>query len=284
MVLTLTREKRILWLMDDITQLIEAEDEIRRLNNNLEERVRQRTAELEAALAHKDDFLGLMSHELRTPLTVLLGGTRILSRKPDKMSDEDKASVLKDIVEAGERLEQLIENLMTLARQQGREINLEPLLIQHAVIGAAEEFRGLHSEMRLAVSLADDLPPVLGSSMFIRQVMLNLLSNARKYSGSRQPIEVSARRFLGHIVVSVRDYGPGLDPADAQHVFESFYRSDRVQTGTPGAGLGLSVCKRLMEAQCGRIWTTPVRGQGALFAFALPVVAEASPEEPGLSP
>jgi len=113
-----------------------------------------------------------------------------------------------------------------------------------------------------------------GQPEYLRQVLPNLVGNAEKYSPGAEPINLQAR--LGHegVVISVLDRGPGVASAESEIIFQPFYRSGRTSTGVSGAGIGLAVCKLLVQAQSGRIWTQPRRGGGSVFAFTLPVAVE----------
>ena len=276
--LTPQRTPQVLWLLEDMTHEVEAQAATRRLNADLERKVRERTAELEAtlerlqvALRHKDEFLSMMSHELRTPLTVMLGGTRFLAAKLDLIPAEDRTAMLGDMVRDGERLQHLIENLMLLARvNNAATLELEPVMLQRLIPAALTTLTSQSQSPPISVDIPDDLPPALGSPANVEHVITNLLANSLKYAPAGACIDVTARRVLGHVVTSVRDYGLGLEPDDARHIFEPFYRSRTVQERTPGDCIGLTVCKQLIEAQGGRIWShRPAAGTGTVFSFAL---------------
>jgi len=108
---------------------------------------------------------------------------------------------------------------------------------------------------------------------YMRQVVQNLLSNAEKYSSLDWPIDIRARRGGGGIIISVLDHGPGVAAAEAEIIFQPFYRSNRTSTKVRGAGIGLAVCKLLVQAQSGRLWVHPRRAGGAIFSFTLPHTA-----------
>jgi PAS domain S-box-containing protein len=261
------------WLLRDISDRVRWEDEIRELNDSLEQRVRERTAELEEANAAKDDFLGMVSHELNTPITTIMGNAEVLHRRFDQIDVRMRMAALGDIRQEAERLHHIIENMLVLARlSKGQEIVREPLMIQHLIREVADRHQREHPQRPLEFAVEPDLPPVSSAPVYTRQVLANLLSNAEKYSPVDASIEVRAHRGPDdHIVVSVLDRGSGLTSEEVAEIFTPFYRSPRTASHAPGIGIGLAVCKRLIEAQGGTVEALPRAGGGLAVSFALPV-------------
>ncbi len=225
--------------------------------------------ELRVANAVKDDFLSLVSHELRTPITTVVGLSRVLGRRADQY-DFDTRAIHRDLLHYATRLESLIANILTLTRlgQQGTEF--EPVLVQRIAAKIVERHRRDHRDRDVVLEIPENLPAVEGHQVWLEQVLENLLSNAEKYSPPAKPIVISAEVQGSSVAVRIADSGPGITPDEAEHVFDAFYRSHR--TGeAPGAGLGLAVCKQLIELHGGDIRVVPGQGKGAILEFTLPV-------------
>lgn len=239
----------------DIDQIKLTEDELRRAN------------------AIKDEFLSLVSHELRTPLTTIVGLTRFLGRTTENLSDEARESVA-IMARDSERLQTLIENLLVLARVDQADVELEPLLLPRVIGRVVESHRERHPYRDIEVELADDLPIAEGQDVWVEQVLMNGLSNAEKYSPTDEPITVRAYSQEGRAVVQVIDRGPGLPPEDLERIFEPFFRSSRaLDLAIPGAGLGMSISRRLIELQGGTIAAREAETGGLLLEFSLPALA-----------
>lgn len=231
----------------------------------------------------KDEFLALVSHELRTPTTTIYGGIRILEARRQSLTPEMMEDLVASMSEEAGRLVRLIENLLSFARLElGQELKREPLDVNAETLRVLSRPGRLKVGRRLVTDLQPDLPPVLAESMAFDEVLLNLISNADKYSPVESPVQIETRLVNGEVAVSVSDSGPGVRPEELELIFESFYRSDHTFELAKGQGLGLAVCKRLVEGQSGRIWAEN-RPQGGLrvsFAFPAlpqPAAAEAKP-------
>jgi PAS domain S-box-containing protein len=229
-------------------------------------------AELRRANDAKDEFLGLVSHELKTPITTILGNAKVLHDKRDRISEGDQDLALADIAHEAERLHSIIENLLVLARlERGQQIEMEPLLIERFVERIVREHMRTIPARKITITSDAANAPALAEAGYSEQVLRNLLSNAEKYSPRDQPIDVAITASNSTIKISVRDRGEGLDAEEAERIFEPFYRSPRVVDRAQGVGIGLSVCRRLVEAQSGRIAAGPAAGGGTEFWFTLPL-------------
>jgi two-component system sensor histidine kinase MprB len=204
------------------------------------------------------------SHELRTPLTSLRTNLEILERSPG-IPEEERRAILTDLVAQAAELSSLVNQLVDLER--------EPLGAEHAgelaldeIVGAALARAQLHAPgLRFAAHL--EPTTVLGQAGVLERAVANLLDNAAKWSPPGGDIEVN---LVGG-TLSVRDHGPGIDPADAPHVFERFYRSARARA-LPGSGLGLSIVRQAAEDHEGQAWVLPAPGGGTIACLRIPTV------------
>lgn len=231
---------------------------------------------LEAKRANdaKDEFLGMMSHELRTPITVIHGGARVLKAHPAGLDSETREGLLDDIERESERLSRMLENLLALARAElDGDVVLEPVLLQR-LLPRLLESQGPAGGPSITLRDEGDAPAVAAEPGYIEHIIRNLVSNARKYSPPDAPIEVVLAARDTAATVSVLDRGFGIAGDEANKIFERFYRSDRTARLAGGAGLGLAVCKRLVEAMSGEIWACPRAGGGLEVGFSLPAYRE----------
>jgi len=218
----------------------------------------------------KDEFLGMMSHELRTPITVIHGGARVIQTRWKTLDDDTRAGLMADIERESERLSRMLENLLALARAElDREVVLEPVLLQRLMPALVENMESSFKR-ELKLSIAPGLPTVHAEGTYIEHIVRNLVGNAVKYGPADSPIEIEISPHLGGAAVRVRDRGFGIAAEEANKIFERFYRSDRTSNLAGGAGLGLAVCKRLVEAMSGEIWANPREGGGLEVGFCLP--------------
>ena len=228
--------------------------------------------DLRKANSVKDEFLGMVSHELKTPITMILGGSDVLTRFDAQINPADRATALRDIHESARRLGQLVDNLLNLSRLEvGKLADLEPVLIRYEVERVVAEYRVREPDRNFAVFMEPGTTPVIAEPTIVRQVLENLISNAVKYSPPRTPIEVAAQRHGHEVILSILDRGVGITEDEAERVFEPFYRSERTSRVASGAGIGLTVCRRLIEAQGGRISAAPREGGGSVFSITLSV-------------
>jgi PAS domain S-box-containing protein len=230
-------------------------------------------AELERANAAKDEFLGLVSHELKTPITTIYGNAQVLRVRGDKLDDDSRKGALDDIVDESERLHRIIDNLLVLARlEQGQEIDAEPLLVRRIASVVVAEHRQHHPYRNVRLTMTKEPMPVNGQALYLEQVIRNLLSNAEKYSPTSEPIDIDISRGGDELHFSVLDRGRGVATGEEEKIFTPFYRSPTARQRASGVGIGLAVCKRLVEAQGGRMWARARDGGGADIGFALPIV------------
>jgi two-component system sensor histidine kinase KdpD len=228
--------------------------------------------QLQKANAVKDEFLGLVSHELRTPITKIIGNAAILQKRLATFDDEDLTEGLNEIYRSGMRLKTLVENLLTLAREPNGQHDTEPMRVRQIVKKLIDEYQAEHPGRKIVLTMDDSNELVLGKPLYIEQVLLNLLTNADKYSSEDQPIDVSIEGAEAEIHVRVADRGQGVTKDELEAIFKPFYRSESTSS-RPGLGIGLAVCYRLVEAMSGRIWAQTRPDGGTEFMVALPIAA-----------
>jgi two-component system, chemotaxis family, CheB/CheR fusion protein len=236
----------------------------------------------------KDEFLTLASHELRTPLTSLIGNAYIMERLVKDVQDAGQSTLLAQLLhyigsirKQLERLNVLIEDLIDVRRLQSGKytLNMERLDIMQVLCQALDEARLISQQPPIVLDAPDAGPlPVWGDRVRLMQVLLNLLHNAINYADNSPQIEVSARRVddpvsgAETVQIAVRDYGPGISPEDQSVIFSRFYQTKLSKRSSHrGLGLGLFICKELIEQHQGTIMVRSVVGQGSTFTIRLPL-------------
>ena len=230
---------------------------------------------LEKSNEAKNEFLGIVSHELRTPITTIYGGTLLLRLRRESLPEQAFNDMIVSISEEAERLHHLVQDLLMIART---ELVTEPRPIRLADVlqTTITDFSSTHKRA-VEVSLDPELPPALGDSTYVRQVITNLISNADKYTPLDQPIKIDITHEEHEIVVRVKDKGDGVAGEDLPQIFDSFYRSKEAVERASGSGLGLTVCKRLIETLGGRIWAENRPEGGLEVGFTLKAVEAPEP-------
>jgi signal transduction histidine kinase len=222
----------------------------------------------------KDEFIAIVSHELRTPLTSVYGAAVTLQQHS---LDEARRNTLLDIVSTeSARLARLLDDILWVSRlDSGRAepfiTRVEPLPLATDVVDATRT----HLPPGLSVELEHDVTPpaVAADPDKLRQVLVNLVENAVKYSGEGR-IEVRLHRRNGRVRFSVHDEGPGIPPDQQDRIFDKFHRLDPNMTqGVGGTGLGLYICRELIESMEGQIWVESKLGEGSTFTFELPLAS-----------
>jgi len=221
----------------------------------------------------KDEFLGLVSHEMRNPLTVVIGGLGTVLEDEERLTREERRSLLEDAYAEAQSLSEILENLLELARLQAKRFVLAPRKVDVLAMldGAIKKAARDTTVHRFRADVAEGLPPVTADPVRVGRVLANLLSNAVKYSPNGGEIVASARRVGDDVQLSVADPGIGISPQDRAGLFRPFQRLETTSHTTKGTGLGLVVCARLVEAHGGRIWLDSAPGKGSTFHFTLPL-------------
>ncbi|MFQ5617013.1 MAG: ATP-binding protein [Anaerolineales bacterium] len=274
-------------ILRDITNRKRREEEIRRLNASLNEQMAARTHDLavkveELALANaalqkldqtRSEFVSLVSHQIRAPLTNMSGAVqRIHAYCPT--INPTCLRMLNILDQQTTHLDRLVQDVLNASQLEAGELSLqpEPISLLPMVRQVVEQTRARTATRPIRLPDKPGLPLAFADRDRVIDVLVNLLDNADKYSPPDQEIHLEVRANQMDVTVSVRDGGSGLPPDDLERVFDKFYRTDSSDSQTAyGYGLGLYVCRRLVEAQGGRIWAENHPGGGAVFSFTLPV-------------
>jgi two-component system sensor histidine kinase KdpD len=219
----------------------------------------------------RNSLLAALSHDLRTPLTVLVGLADSLALTAPKLSDAQLETAAA-IQNEARRMSTLVSNLLDMARIESGEVtlNLQWQPLEEVVGASLSAVRGILQGHVLSIDVPPQLPLVRFDAVLIERVLVNLLENAAKYTPIGSKITLAAEVVGDRLSVSVSDNGPGLPPGREEAVFQKFTRGER-ESATPGVGLGLAICRAIVEAHKGRIVATATRGGGATFSFTLPL-------------
>jgi two-component system, OmpR family, sensor histidine kinase KdpD len=254
-----------LWaFLDQAASMIE---QARLRHESLQVELLQRTDALRAALVSS------VSHDLRTPLTSIKAAASSLLQNDVRWDDEARRSFAQAIEHEADRLNRLVENLLDLSRIEGGALQAEkewyPIdELIHDVLGRMQP---LLQGREVKTDLPADLPPVELDYLMIDQVLTNMLENALRYTPVGSQIEISVAPTETEMVLSVADQGPGIPQAELERVFDKFYRVLNGTREASGTGVGLAVCRGLVEAHGGHTWAENRPGGGAIFRFTLPL-------------
>ena len=272
--------------------LAEAE-RLREINGQLESAVQSRTTDLTTALAAldeqrrraedanraKSDFLANMSHELRTPLNAVIGFADILRMRSVKPLTERQTEAVEQIHTAGRHLLALIEEVLDFAKiESGKvSVSIEAIDPQEVAQALAGTFRPMADRAGISVTIAEPEAKlaVRADHLRLKQVLANLISNAIKYNRPRGAVEVTTRALGDRVLISVRDTGLGIPTGRMADLFEPFERLGREGSGVEGAGLGLALTRRLVEAMNGKLDVQSLEGVGSTFIVDLPAAEPA---------
>jgi signal transduction histidine kinase len=248
------------------------EEELRRQNEALAEENRR----VQEVNQLKSEFVSLVSHELRTPLTAISGYLDLLTEVPGDQATAKQQELLGIVKRNAERLVELIDDLLDLSRIESGKVELRITAVDIVsvitevvgLLGPQIEAKGQH----LSFDRTQSLPAVAGDAERVRQIVINLLSNAQKYTPQGGRIWLTGRAEDGWVCIDVRDNGIGLSPDEQAHLFDKFFRARRPATqSVEGTGLGLPITRVLVEMHGGELTVTSAPGEGSTFTFTLPV-------------
>jgi signal transduction histidine kinase/DNA-binding response OmpR family regulator len=284
-----------------LTQIGKSETDLRNAHDGLEQRVKKRTAELEAAKKEveafsqsvvlakeelersskfKDQFLSTMSHELRTPLNAVLGFSDLLGEDRYGPLNEKQRRYVNHISNGGKHLLRLINDILDLSRIEAGRLQLA---LENVHVGTcfSEVCDNLHP---LVSKKGHNLVKHAGPGLSVRadrtrlnQILMNLIGNAVKFTPEGGKIELAARKMGDLVRLEVRDSGPGIPPEEKKRIFEAFYRMTQNAKAAEGSGLGLAITQRLVELHGGELGLESEPGSGSCFYFTLPFVQSAEP-------
>jgi light-regulated signal transduction histidine kinase (bacteriophytochrome) len=252
-----------------VDELKRAQDEITKLNAELEVRVASRTAELETANKELEAFSYSVSHDLRSPLRAMNGFAGIVLEDFGPQLPEEGRRYLERIRNGGQRMGDLIDDLLAFSRLSRQPVNRQRMnsarIVQEVLDDLKPQQDGRQIEWRIG-----ELPPCLADSALLKQVWVNLLSNAIKYSRDRKPavVEAGCTRENGDDVYFVRDNGVGFDMQYANKLFGVFQRLHRADE-FEGTGVGLAIVQRIVHRHGGRVWAEGRINEGATFYFTI---------------
>ncbi len=231
--------------------------------------------ELKTASRHKSEFLASMSHELRTPLNAIIGFSDVLLDPSLTVSDAERAQFLRDILDGGKHLLSLINDILDLSKIEAGRMDLQRELASLPALVAGVQSTVQTLAARKAIELRIELDPAVDilhmDALRIRQVLLNLVGNALKFTPDGGAVSVRTRKDVSGARVDVEDTGPGIAVADQERIFLPFEQGSMAGADKPqGTGLGLALAKKFVEMHGGRLWVESETGRGSRFAFTLP--------------
>ncbi len=242
-------EQRTTWLMEKASKA-EVEAETERLRSSL---------------------LSSVSHDFRTPLTAIVGSIGALLEKEEIRKNVAVRELLENIRDEGERLSRLVKNLLEVTRLESGavQVHKESYPLEEVVGSALERVEKSLNGRAVNVDLPEDLPLVPMDPILVEQVLINLLENGARHTPAGSGLQVSASSNESEALISIQDEGLGLKENELEQVFAKFYHNP----SSPGAGLGLAICRAIVNAHGGRIWAENKSGYGAIFRFTLPLAS-----------
>ncbi len=234
----------------------------------------RKVIEYEELSKMKSDLLATVSHELRTPLATIKGYSTMMIDYFSKLTSHEKRDYLKSIDHSTDRLAILVDNLLDTSRMEAGLLKLEkaPTSVSRLIRGVATEAGIRDNEHHIVTMLSKKLPKLNIDAKRIRQVLDNLIDNAIKYSPKGTEVVISTRQSSQELLVSIADQGSGIPAEELTNIFDRMYRIEqRLSSGVEGIGLGLYICRRLVEAHGGHIWVESKLGKGSTVYFTLPI-------------
>jgi signal transduction histidine kinase len=235
------------------------------------ERERDLMKQLREADSMKSEFVSMLAHELKGPMTTVMGFSHTLQEQGKDLPDDQRSHILGIINREVSRLSRLVNDLLDVSRMEAGTLryDLEPIDVREIVDSILQVHTSLRAVHTIEVEIPAELPKIVGDRDRVRQILINLLTNATRYSQDGTTVTVSGRAEDGMVVMGVADEGVGIGPEDQERVFSKFAQIPRPGWTKKGTGLGLYITKGMVEALGGRIWIDSTPGQGATFYFSL---------------
>lgn len=258
-------------VIKDISERKQAEKELKMLNEELEKKVDERTADIKELLKQKDEFISWLGHDLKTPLSILTNVLPMIkenSEKPDVKEDCNMA------IRNVNCIENLVVGTLKIAELNSPNVqfDIENINLSDIVENTIEDNKSIFEEKNIKIeNMVDKKIIVNADELRLSEIFNNLISNAVKYSGDNDgTITIEAHNNKDCITISVEDTGIGMTEEQTNHIFDEFYKADQSRHNLESSGLGLSICKRIVEKHCGRIWAeSEGPGKGSTFYFTL---------------
>jgi PAS domain S-box-containing protein len=259
-------------MVQDITERNEADKKILILNNELERNIRQLAiSNKELARSNEDlqQYAYIISHDLQEPLRSVASFVQLLSRRYQGKLDAKADTFINFAVEGAAHMQRLLSDLLRFSRVGGGKLHLERVSLETVLKKTMHHLQNALDESGALIE-AESLPVVFGDEMQLNTLLQNLISNALKFKGEKPPrIHISSKKQAHEWIICVRDNGIGIDPQFAERIFLIFQRLHRRDEYT-GTGIGLAICKKVVERHGGHIWVESAPGEGAAFYFSLP--------------
>lgn len=256
-------------------ELQDAQEALQTVNAHLQRKVEEKTADIQKLVDQKDDFIHMLSHDLKNPLTPIL---TLLPMLADKSDDPKVKEMIKKIISNTHRMKTIIQETLTLAQlsDQGKQIHPAALILTDEINTILAEHQSFFDEnkVNLQINIKEDYKVYFDKTQF-DHLISNLVTNAVKYTpdGTRCNLSVTATPKDDNVIISIRDNGVGLTKDQQKQVFEKFYRTGKPREGMESTGLGLSICKRIVDQHGGEIWAeSDGPGKGSTFSFTIPLI------------
>jgi PAS domain S-box-containing protein len=267
---------RVTAVIRDVTERKRAEHQIESLKKSYLAELEARHREAERLNQLKSEFIASVSHELRTPLHTIIGFAELLAEQEAGSLNEKQKRFVHHIRTDSDHLLSLINDVLDLSRIEagGMAVRTEGLLLQTVILEAVNAIRPNAESKKIAIREKEHIPEVsvLADLLRVRQILYNLLSNAVKFTDPGGDVGVRVRLDGDHVQITVSDTGMGIPSAECDRIFDKFYQVGYTTTGVrQGTGLGLTICKQLVEMQGGKIWVDSQLGHGSHFHFTLPL-------------
>jgi signal transduction histidine kinase/ActR/RegA family two-component response regulator len=258
----------------DLLETFASQSTLALLNAQLFRELQEQSVKLELASRHKSEFLASMSHELRTPLNAVLGFSEVLLERMFGDINQRQEEYLRDIHGSGQHLLELLNEILDLSKVEAGRMELEYSTFDlRAVLDTAAAMlreRAAAHAIEVGVEVGDDVGELYSDELRLKQVLLNLMTNAVKFTGDGGSVLLRAARDEAEILITVTDTGIGVPEADRERIFESFQQGGRGSSREEGTGLGLTLSRRMVELLGGHMWLESEVGRGSTFGFSLP--------------